>query len=68
VKSLRRSGERVLTDERVLETDEFVWRVLGEAERSVLYTRDSKTGRTGCPNRQQRKRMRLQIRSLTSIM
>jgi len=32
VKSLRRSGERVLTDERVLETDEFVWRVLGEAD------------------------------------
>jgi hypothetical protein len=32
VKSLRRSGEKVLTDERILGTDDFVERVLGEAE------------------------------------
>ncbi len=32
VQSLRRSGEKVLTDERILGTDDFVERVLGEAE------------------------------------
>jgi putative transposase len=32
VKSLRRSGERVLTDERILGTDDFVERILKEAE------------------------------------
>ena len=32
VKCLRRSGERVLTDERILGTDDFVGRVLGEAD------------------------------------
>jgi len=32
VRSLRRSGEKVLTDERILGTDDFVERVLGEAE------------------------------------
>ena len=32
VKSLRRSGEKVLTDERILGTDDFVERVLGEAD------------------------------------
>jgi hypothetical protein len=32
VRSLRRSGEKVLADERILGTDDFVGRVLGEAE------------------------------------
>jgi DNA-binding MarR family transcriptional regulator len=32
VKSLRRSVEKVLTDERILGTDDFVERVLGEAD------------------------------------
>lgn len=32
VRSLRRSGEKVLADERILGTDDFVERVLGEAE------------------------------------
>ena len=32
VQSLRRSGERVLADERTLGTDDFGERVLGEAE------------------------------------
>ncbi len=32
VKSLRRSEEKVLTDERILGTDDFVERVLGEAD------------------------------------
>ena len=32
VKSLRRPGERVLTDERILGTDDFVGRVSGEAD------------------------------------
>ncbi len=33
VKSLRRSGEKVLTDERILGTDDFVEGVLGDADR-----------------------------------
>ena len=33
VKSLRRSGEKILTDERILGTDDFVERVLGETDR-----------------------------------
>jgi REP element-mobilizing transposase RayT len=32
VKSLRRYGEKVLTDERILGTDDFVERILGEAD------------------------------------
>jgi hypothetical protein len=35
VKSLRRSGGKVLTDERILGTDDFVERVLGEADHSA---------------------------------
>jgi REP element-mobilizing transposase RayT len=35
VKSLRRSGEKVLTDERILGTDDFVEGMLGEADRRV---------------------------------
>ena len=38
VKSLRRSGEKVLADERILGTDDFVERVLGEAERRARHT------------------------------
>jgi REP element-mobilizing transposase RayT len=33
VKSLRHSGDKVLTDERILGTDDFVERVLGETDR-----------------------------------
>lgn len=32
VRSLRRSGKKVLAIERILGTDDFVGRVLGEAE------------------------------------
>jgi len=32
VKSLRRSGEKVLTDDRILGADDFAGRVLGEAQ------------------------------------
>jgi REP element-mobilizing transposase RayT len=35
VRSLRRSGEKVLTDARILGTDDFVERMLGEADRSA---------------------------------
>ena len=35
VKSLRRSGQKALTDERILGTDDFVERVLGEADQSA---------------------------------
>jgi len=35
VKSLRRSGGKVLTDERILGTDDFVERVLGEVDHSA---------------------------------
>ena len=35
VKSLRRSGGKVLTDERILGTDDFVERVRGEADHSA---------------------------------
>ena len=35
MQSLRRSGEKILTDERILGTDDFVERVLGEADRGA---------------------------------
>ena len=35
VKSLRRSDQKALTDERILGTDDFVERVLGEADQSA---------------------------------
>jgi len=38
VKSLRRSGERVLTDERILGSDDFVGRVLGEADHRTKHS------------------------------
>ena len=38
VKSLRRSGERVRTDERILGTDDFVGRVLGAAEHRTRHS------------------------------
>ena len=38
MKSLRRSGERVLTDERILGTDDFVGRVLGEADHRTRHS------------------------------
>jgi hypothetical protein len=37
VKSLRRSGERVLTDERILGADDFVGKVLGDAGRRTRH-------------------------------
>jgi hypothetical protein len=35
VQSIRRSGEKALADERILGTDDFVERVLGEADRNA---------------------------------
>ena len=35
MQSLRRSGDKVLTDERILGTDDFVERMLGETDRNV---------------------------------